>query len=55
MRECAILGCIEYFGCGCAELVDGLAAGTAGLTGGIVIGDHEDSADSDERTVEGDG
>lgn len=45
----------EDFGRGRAELVDGLAAGSAGLGGGVVAVDDNDGADADVGAVEGDG
>ena len=40
---------------GCAELVDGLAAGSAGLAGGVVEVGDDDGSDADLGAVEGDG
>ena len=40
---------------GCAELVDGLAAGSAGLAGGVVEVGDGDGSDADLGAVEGDG
>jgi len=42
-------------GFGGAELVDGLAAGSAGLAGGVVEGGDGDGADADLRAMETDG
>ena len=55
MREGAIFGWVEDF-CGRrAELVDGLAAGSAGLAGSVVEVDDDDGSDADGGTVLGDG
>ena len=45
----------EDEGVGCAEFVDGLAAGPAGLAGGVVEVGDSDGADTDVRAVETDG
>jgi len=45
----------EDDGVRCAELVDGLAAGSAGLTGGVVEVRDCDGADADCGAVEADG
>jgi hypothetical protein len=46
---------VEDDGVGGAELVDGLAAGSAGLAGGLVEIGYGDGADTDAGAVEGDG
>ncbi len=55
MNESSVFGGIKDFGCGSAELVDGLAAGSAGLACGVVEIDDDDCADAGSGTVEGDG
>ena len=45
----------EDFGGGGAELVDGLAAGPAGLAGGVVEIDDDDGFEANSGAVEGDG
>lgn len=55
LGEGAVFGGEEDDGVGGAELVDGLAAGSAGLAGrGVEVGDG-DGADAEDGTVEADG
>ena len=51
----SIFGREENDGVGCAEFVDGLAAGSTGLAGGFVEVGDGDGADTDFRSVEADG
>ena len=51
----AVFGWEEDDGVGGAELVDGLAAGSAGLAGGVVEIGYGDGADADCGAVEADG
>jgi hypothetical protein len=53
--EFVVGGGEEDEGVGGAELVDGLAAGSAGLAGGVVEVGDEDGADADAGAVEADG
>ena len=55
MGERAVFGGIEDFGGWSAELVDSLAAGSAGLAGGFVEIDDYDSADADGGAMKADG
>ena len=55
MRDGAVFGGEEDDCVGGAELVDGLAAGSAGLAGGVVEVGDGDGADADGGAVETDG
>ena len=55
LGEGAVFGGEVEDGFGCAELLDGLAAGSAGLAGGVVEVGNGDGADADGGAVLADG